>query len=51
MSDAADRAARTARELTRRTGVDHHDVLVILGSGLAGAAEDLGGGGTPRGGR
>jgi purine-nucleoside phosphorylase len=45
MSDAADRAARTARELTRRTGVDHHDVLVILGSGLAGAAEDLGGGG------
>jgi purine-nucleoside phosphorylase len=42
MGDAADRAARTARELTRRTGVDHHDVLVILGSGLSGTAEDLG---------
>lgn len=42
MSDAADRATRTARELSRRIGVDHHDVLVILGSGLAGAAEILG---------
>jgi purine-nucleoside phosphorylase len=42
MSDAADRAARTARELARRIDVEHHDVLVILGSGLAGAAEILG---------
>jgi purine-nucleoside phosphorylase len=42
MSDAADRAARTARELARRIGVDHHDVLVILGTGLAGVAETLG---------
>jgi purine-nucleoside phosphorylase len=42
MSTAADRAARTARELTRRIGVEHHDVLVILGSGLAGTAEILG---------
>jgi purine-nucleoside phosphorylase len=42
MSDAADRPARTARELTRRIGVDHHDVLVILGSGLADTAEILG---------
>jgi purine-nucleoside phosphorylase len=42
MSDAPDHAARTARELARRTGVDHHDVLVILGTGLAPAAERLG---------
>jgi len=33
---------RTARELARRTGVERHDVLVILGTGLAGAAERLG---------
>jgi purine-nucleoside phosphorylase len=42
MSDAADRAARSARELERRIGLDHHDVLVVLGSGLAGAGEILG---------
>jgi purine-nucleoside phosphorylase len=42
MSDAADKATRSARELARRTGVDHHDVLVILGTGLAGTAELLG---------
>jgi purine-nucleoside phosphorylase len=42
MDDAADRATRTARELARRIGVDHHDVLVILGSGLIGVAESLG---------
>jgi len=35
-------AARTARELARRTGVERHDVLVILGTGLAPAAERLG---------
>jgi purine-nucleoside phosphorylase len=42
MDDAADRAARSARELARRIGVEHHDVLVVLGSGLSGAAELLG---------
>jgi purine-nucleoside phosphorylase len=42
MSDTPDNATRTARELARRTGVDHHDVLVILGTGLAAAAEQLG---------
>src|ERR1700679_4174463 len=42
MSDAPDNATRTARELARRTGVEHHDVLVILGTGLAAAAERLG---------
>ena len=36
MDDAADRAARSARELARRLGIDHHDVLVVLGSGLSG---------------
>ncbi len=42
MSDAPDNATRTARELARRTGVERHDVLVILGTGLATAAEHLG---------
>jgi purine-nucleoside phosphorylase len=42
MVDGTDEATRTARELARRTGVEHHDVLVILGSGLAGTAELLG---------
>ncbi|MGP0031892.1 MAG: purine-nucleoside phosphorylase [Acidimicrobiales bacterium] len=42
MDESGDRPLRTARELARRTGVDGHDVLVILGSGLAGAAELLG---------
>jgi purine-nucleoside phosphorylase len=42
MTEAPDNAARTARELARRTGVEHHDVLVILGTGLAAAAERLG---------
>ena len=42
--DAADRAAQSARELGRRLGTDHHDVLVLLGSGLSGAAEVLGSG-------
>jgi purine-nucleoside phosphorylase len=44
MEDAADRAAHSARELARRLGIDHHDVLVLLGSGLSGAAEALGAG-------
>jgi len=42
MDDAAERAARSARELARRTGNDRHDVLLVLGSGLTGAAEHLG---------
>jgi purine-nucleoside phosphorylase len=42
MADAPDNATRTARELARRTGVEHHDVLVILGTGLATGAELLG---------
>ncbi len=44
MYDADDLAARSARELARRIGTDHHDVLVVLGSGLSGAAELLGAG-------
>ncbi len=42
MTETPDNATRTARELARRTGVDHHDVLVILGTGLASVAERLG---------
>jgi purine-nucleoside phosphorylase len=42
MTDLGDRPLRTARELARRTGVDHHDVLVILGTGLAPTAGLLG---------
>ena len=45
MDDAGERAARSAHELARRTGTDRHDVLVVLGSGLAGAGEILGAGG------
>ena len=44
MHDAGDLAARSARELARRIGTDHHDVLVVLGSGLTGVAEELGAG-------
>ena len=44
MDEAADRAARSARELARRTGHDHHDVLLVLGTGLSGTAELLGAG-------
>jgi len=44
MEAAADRAEHSARELVRRLGIDHHDVLVLLGSGLSGAAEALGAG-------
>ena len=42
MDDVAERAARSARELARRIGVDRHDVLLVLGSGLSGVAELLG---------
>jgi len=44
MEAAADRAANSARELARRLGIDQHDVLVLLGSGLSGTAEALGAG-------
>ena len=44
MDDAADRAARSAAELGRRLGIDHHEVLVVLGSGLSHAGELLAGG-------
>ena len=44
MEAVADRVAHSARELGRRLGVEHHDVLVLLGSGLSGAAEVLGAG-------
>jgi purine-nucleoside phosphorylase len=47
MQDALDRATNSARELARRMGVDHHDVLLVLGSGLSDVAEILGGGGDP----
>ena len=47
MQDALDRATHSARELARRIGVDHHDVLVVLGTGLSGAAEILSDGGDP----
>ena len=43
MDDVAERATQSARELARRIGVDHHDVLLVLGSGLSGVAELLGG--------
>jgi purine-nucleoside phosphorylase len=44
MDDAADRAAGSARELARRIGTEHHDVLVVLGTGLASTATLLGAG-------
>ncbi|HTX63433.1 MAG TPA: hypothetical protein VMD28_07315, partial [Acidimicrobiales bacterium] len=42
-----DQARIAARELGRMTGAERHDVLVMLGSGLSGAAERLGAQGTP----
>lgn len=42
MDHTADRAAGSARELARRIGTEHHDVLVVLGTGLAGTAALLG---------
>ncbi|BBX04248.1 purine-nucleoside phosphorylase [Mycolicibacterium moriokaense] len=35
-------AARSAEQIRQRTGVDEHDVAVILGSGWAPAADELG---------
>jgi len=42
-----EQARIAARELARLTAVDHHDVLVVLGTGLFGAAAGLGAGGPP----
>jgi purine-nucleoside phosphorylase len=42
-----DQARIAARELGRMTGADHHDVLVVLGTGLFGAADHLGAEGAP----
>jgi hypothetical protein len=47
MEDADVRAAQSAREMGRRLGNEHHDVLVVLGSGLSGTAEALGAGEGP----
>ncbi|HXZ61220.1 MAG TPA: purine-nucleoside phosphorylase [Acidimicrobiales bacterium] len=47
MEDAAERAVHSARELARRLGTEHHDVLVVLGTGLSEAAEILAGGNDP----
>jgi purine-nucleoside phosphorylase len=35
-------ASEAARELAARTGADHHEVAVVLGSGWAGSVETLG---------
>lgn len=35
-------AVRAAEELARRSGASHHDVVVVLGSGWAGAVDALG---------
>ena len=42
-----DQARIAARELGRMTGAPHHDVLVVLGTGLIGVADHLGAGGAP----
>ncbi len=41
-SDPFEQAHLAARELARRTGVQRHDVVVVLGSGLSGVAPLLG---------
>ena len=41
-TDPFDQARHAARELGRRCGVDHHDVVVVLGTGLAPVAPLLG---------
>ncbi len=42
-----DQARIAARELVRLTGAEHHDALVVLGTGLTPAAELLGADGPP----
>ena len=46
-ADPFQQARMAARELSRLTGRDHHDVLVVLGTGLAPVAELLGAVGPP----
>jgi purine-nucleoside phosphorylase len=41
-SDPFEQAHLAARELARRTGTEHHDVVAIFGSGLSSAASLLG---------
>jgi purine-nucleoside phosphorylase len=41
-TDPFEQARLAARELTRHTEVDHHDVLVVLGTGLSSVAHLLG---------
>jgi purine-nucleoside phosphorylase len=41
-ADPLEQARLAARELSRQAGVDHHDVVVVLGTGLLGVAELLG---------
>ena len=42
MTKAHDYAAEAARVLAEKTGIEHHDIALILGSGWGGAAELLG---------
>ena len=46
-ADPFDQARHAARELARRTGVEHHDVVVVLGTGLSPVAPLLGATGAP----
>lgn len=41
-TDPFEQARLAARELTRHAGTDHHDVLVVLGTGLSSVASLLG---------
>lgn len=46
-ADPFEQARVAARELARRTEVEHHDAVVILGTGLSGVAPLLGATGNP----
>jgi purine-nucleoside phosphorylase len=46
-ADPFEQARLAARELTRHTGVERHDALVVLGTGLSPVAGLLGGGDSP----
>jgi purine-nucleoside phosphorylase len=46
-TDPFEQARLAARELTRHAGADHHDVLVVLGTGLSEVASLLGAGDRP----
>jgi purine-nucleoside phosphorylase len=46
-ADPLEQARLAARELTRHTGTEHHDALVVLGTGLAPVARLLGAGDSP----